>query len=141
MATPKRSNTKEALNSVELITVGTGNENGGNFEEIIAYYQFKPSKTGSPKTRVLAQNDTIDGTYEGSFVAGKYKKMTHKVRTAEGLVALPSAGRLDKLMARVAQGATVKVTYRGKTTIETGEFAGSEAHNFLVRASKLVAEE
>ena len=41
-------------------------------------------------------------------------------------------------MNKVAPGAEVQVIYRGKDTIEKGQFAGKTAHSFLVNASETI---
>ena len=131
--------TKTALAEVsdDLIQVGGG---GQKFEPIVAYYSLTAPKNPNGKTRQLEVGGEVVGTYEGSFKGGTYNKTTHKVRTTEGIVGLPGTGQLDKLFAKVATGATVKVIYRGLDTIKEGQFAGRPVHNFILRASKLSAE-
>lgn len=137
----KNTNTKNLLNAIDDSDMVTVNSGGKDFEPIVAYYQYTPSKTGSNLARVMEVNQTIKGIYDGSFVAGKFERTTHKIKTEEGIVALPSAGQLDKLLANVPAGATVAVTYRGKKEMESGKYAGRSAHNFLVRASRVTTAE
>lgn len=131
--------TKTALAEVsdDLIQVGGG---GKKFESIAFYYSLSAPKIENGKTRQLKEGDEVVGTYEGNFKAGQFNKTTHKVKTTEGLVGVPGTGQLDKLLAKVAAGATVKIVYRGLDTIREGQFAGRPVHNFIVRASKLAAE-
>lgn len=128
--------TKEELTEIsdaDLKPVGNG-----NLEPISKYYSFNP-KEGSVSLK-LEKNQIIYGTYEGSFTSKTYNTMTHKVRTEDGLlVGVPGSGQLNGLLAKVAEGARVKITYRGKETIKGGAFAGKQAHAFLVAASQMKA--
>lgn len=128
--------TKEDLKEVadgELQSVG-----GEGFDPISTFYRFvAPKKAGATPTKVLAKNDTFEGSYEGSFKGGTYEQVTYKIRTDEGLIGLPGCGQLDKLMSKVATGARVKIVYRGQEAIKAGKWAGRPAHTFAVRASKL----
>lgn len=116
-----------------------------DFEPINTYYQFTARKDGTvgEKARVLTKGTKIFGTFEGSFTKtqnNKFKKPTHKIRTAEGLVALPSSGQLDKLIAQVEEGAKILVTYNGKQEIKRGTYAGSLAHTFDVASDRQKSE-
>lgn len=106
----------------------------GGGETITSFYRFTvPTKEGSKQ---LVPGQEINGVYQGSPKDKTYGKYFHKVKTiTEGLIALPSAGQLDKAILSVAEGATVKVIYNGKTKITTGKFAGKDAHSFEVFAS------
>lgn len=127
--------TKTALKSPKLQRVSLGG--GKDFEPITMYYQFNEPRTPRENVGVINEGDVFEGTYEGSFIAGEYDKMTHKVRTSKGLIGLPDSGQLNKLMAVVATGATVKVEYKGKEEIQSGKWKGRLAHNFIVEASEL----
>jgi hypothetical protein len=112
---------------------------GGGFEPITMFYRYKEpvNPTKSPYT-VLVPGQVIQGEYVGSYISDqKYKKPTHKVRTEAGIVGLPSAGSIDKALAKVAEGAIVRITYNGKTPMKGGQYAGTPAHGFTVAASKL----
>lgn len=132
---------KEALQNVDTTNEApagmrrAGRGSSGSGEEIIAFYQFNPSKSGNTKARVLSEGDTITGTYQGSFKDKTYGRYMHKVKTLEGLVTLPAAGQLDKNILTVQEGADVKVVYLGKQTIKAGRYAGKAAHTFDVFAS------
>lgn len=127
--------TKEALAAVPTSAVTTVNDGfepvgANNFEPIVAYYQFTTPK--SDKGRQINVGDEFIGVYDGSFKGKTYGNLTHKLRTTEGIIGLPSAGQLDKLLGQVAPGTTVKVTYKGKQQIKEGKFAGKTAHGFSV---------
>lgn len=108
---------------------------GGSKERIIAYYRFTAPKKPSELARVLDANTVVEGTYDGSFT-DQFEKQNHKVRTAEGLIALPGCARLDKAFSQIKQGAEVRVQYNGKTEITSGPGAGKSAHSFDVSASE-----
>ena len=108
---------------------------GGSKERILAYYRFTAPKKPSELARVLENGMVVEGTYDGSFT-DQFEKANHKVRTAEGLIALPGCARLDKAFGQIKQGAYVSVTYNGKTEITTGPGAGKSAHSFDVAASE-----
>lgn len=109
----------------------------GSFEEIVKYYQYNKGKKPNEKAHVITEGDVIVGTYEGSFVgSSKYKNFTHKIRTVEGLVGLTGAGQLNKALAKIPTGTRVRLEYLGKAEIKKGEWAGSDSHNFDVKAAK-----
>jgi hypothetical protein len=124
------SRQKDALKAVEVKTelkeVSTG---GGN----ITFYNFNPSDR--PNTKVLTKGDTIEGKYLGSPIGKTYGNPYHKIETTEGVIALPSAGQLNKMIANVAEGADIKIVYNGKEKMGSGKFAGKEAHTFKLFAS------
>lgn len=127
--------TKDALAAVPtsaVVVKNDGFEDVGtnNFEPIVAYYQFTVPK--SDRGRQINVGDEFIGSYDGSFKGKTYGNLTHKLKTAEGIIGLPSAGQLDKLLGQVAPGTLVKVTYKGKQLIKDGKFAGKQAHGFSV---------
>lgn len=130
--------TKAALTSVDtsnLKPVG-----GFQNEPIVRYYQLTALKENAgPNAAQLNAGDDITGTYDGSFTTKKFGTTYYKVRTAEGLVAVPGTGQLKSLMGKVAEGATVKISYNGKEKITKGAMAGKQAHKFFVAASELKA--
>jgi len=134
------SRTKAALTSVSNTTVAADGFEavgaGGNFEKIIAYYQFNAPKKAGGIARQLQAGSEVTGTYEGSFTGKTYGNTVHKVRTSEGLVGIPGSGQLDKLLSSVANGNIVKIVYNGKSAIKEGKFAGKLAHNFAVAQKK-----
>lgn len=133
------NSTKAALNSTptrELKPVG-----GSSLEPISTYFQYGPLKDGAPPTaKQLAKDTEILGEYAGTMTTKKFGTVYHKVRTGNGLVAVPGSGRLNGLMSRVPVGAEVQIIYRGKDKIEKGQFAGKAAHSFLVNASETISE-
>lgn len=130
--------TKAALSSADtsnLKPVG-----GGTLEPITKYYQFNAvSPKAGPNAAQMQEGASIQGTYEGSFTTKKFGTLMFKIRTADGLVAVTSTGQLKQRMSKVADGAEVKITYRGKEKIERGAMAGKQAHAFNVAASELKA--
>lgn len=137
--TPKSNwanRTKETLATTEAPAIPSGMRVIGGSEDIIAYYRFTAPKVPNAKSRVLAKGDTFTGTYDGKFESKTYAgQYTHKVRTAEGLIGLPGCTQLNNYLGKVSEGTEVQVVYRGKNTIETGRFAGKEAHSFQVAAN------
>lgn len=120
--------------------------NGGSMEPITTFYQFnvpQPNKqTGAPppeSAKQLLKDMEVLGIYEGTLITKKYQKTYFKIRTSGGLVAVPSATQLTNLMKKVPQGAEVQIIYRGKNTVEKGQYAGKEAHGFIVNASDLIS--
>lgn len=119
---------------------------GGSLEPISTYFQFRPlGPNAGNRAKQLTPDSEVLGVYEGSFQqkgktkAGKPFTTTYfKVRTSEGLVAVPSATQLANRMALVPQGAEVQIIYRGYKVIEKGDRAGDSAHSFLVNASETV---
>lgn len=45
---------------------------------------------------------------------------------------LNTTGMLDKAMSNVTPGTLLQITYQGTNTIQTGKFAGKDAHGILV---------
>lgn len=113
---------------------------GGSLPDISVYYQYTaPKPTAPPSSRQLKAGTTINGTYEGSFTTKKFGTVFHKVNTTNGLIAIQGSGQLNKLMAKIANGAEVQIVYEGSEVMKRGNFAGKSAHNFQVAASDLVA--
>lgn len=132
--------TKEVLATTKAsVPAGMKVVSGGSSDPIIAFYRFTEPKTPSPLARILNKGDVFEGTYDGSFESKNYAgQYTHKVRTAEGLIALPGAAQLNNGLSKVPKGAQVQVVYNGKTTIETGKFAGKQAHSFQVASDSQI---
>lgn len=130
--------TKAALSTVDasnLKPVG-----GGSLEEIATFVQFTTPKAGATKARQLNKDESVQGTYEGSFTTKKFNTKYYKIREAGNLVAVQGTGQLNKLMDKVVEGAEVKITYRGKEKIAKGAMAGKDAHSFFVAASEQKAQ-
>lgn len=125
---------KAALSTVDASNLKPVNGGG---EEIATFVQFTTPKAGSTKARQLNKDESVQGKYEGSFVTKKFNTTYHKVREGGTLVAVQGTGQLNKLMEKVAPGAEVKITYRGKEAIAKGPMAGKSAHSFLVAASEM----
>lgn len=131
--------TKEVLTQVKA-SVPSGMKVIGGVEareEIVAFYRFTQPRTPNAKSRVLTKGDTFLGTYDGSFESKMYAgQFTHKLRTSEGLIGLPSCTQLNSYLGQVKPGTQVQVVYNGKNTIESGKYAGKEAHSFQVAANE-----
>lgn len=126
--------TKETLAAVDVSNLKPV---GGSLEPIARFYQTTALKpTAGPLSAQLNAGDNIRGTYEGKFITKKFNTTYYKIRTSEGLVAVPGSGQLNSLMARVADGSDVQITYKGKEVIAKGQFAGKSAHSFSVAASE-----
>lgn len=136
------SATKDALAKTN-VSVPTGMKviGGRNGEEILAFYRFSEPRTPNEKSRVLRKGEVFEGTYDGSFESKMYAgQFTHKIKTAEGLIGLPSCAQLNTYLGRVPKGAQVQVVYNGKNTIESGKYAGKQAHSFQVASDRTVEE-
>src|SRR6185312_7399150 len=116
----------------------------GGVEPVEFFYRLNaPKKPTTSPWKILEKGKTITGTYERSFVnkASKFNKggsrITYLVRGEDGkLFGLPNAGSLDKGMAQLAEGSKVKITYQGMAPMKAGEFAGTDAHTFIVLGNK-----
>lgn len=126
---------KEALKAVNAVPAGYTRISGGNGEEIVTFYRFTPAKPGTPKAGVLNAGDALEGVYAGSYENKKFGNTVHKLRTAEGLVALPNATQLNNALKGITEGTKLYIVYNGKNKIQTGKFAGKEAHSFEVSAA------
>lgn len=113
---------------------------GGNLEPINTYFQFNPPKPeASEKAAQLVAGAEILGTYDGNFTTkGQYPTTYYKVRTLNGLVAVPSTGQLKSTMSKIPVGAEVQIVYKGKEKMAKGAFAGKAAHSFDVSASEVI---
>src|ERR1700722_12189544 len=110
----------------------------GGLEPVEFFYRTSaPKKPQKSPFKVIEKGEVITGTYERSFISGKLQKQTYLVRTANGkLIGLPSAGSLDKAMAKLAEGSKVKITYDGMRPITGGQWEGTDAHIFTVFGNK-----
>lgn len=113
----------------------------GGLEPIKYFYRFSaPKKPSKSPFKILEKGQTIEGTYERQFITGKYENATYVVRLQNGdLVGLPGTGSFTKSMDKLAEGSKVKITYKGLEAIKSGQWAGSEAHAFIVLGNKLKA--
>ena len=90
------------------------------------------------KPKEMTEGQTIEGIYEGSFLAGKGKKKKgtiHKIRLEDGLYGLGGVSMLNKRLGRMPVGAFVRVTFVGKEEIKGNhEFAGELSYKFKVES-------
>jgi hypothetical protein len=111
----------------------------GGSEPVKFFYRFQaPKKPTNSPYQILEKDTTLTGIYERSFAAGKYENLTYVIRLDNGdLVGIPGTGSLTKAMDKLATGSKVKITYKGMESIKGGQWAGSEAHSFIVLGNKL----
>ena len=111
----------------------------GGLEPIAFFYRFSaPKKEPKNPYKVFGKGEVVTGRYERSFVSGKFNNPTYIIRLADNsLVGLPGTGSLKRSMDKLAEGSKVQITYQGMGTIKGGQWAGSDAHNFIVFGSKL----
>lgn len=111
----------------------------GGLERVAFFYRTSaPKKPSKSPYKILEKGTTITGTYERSFNSGKFKNNTYIIRQDDGqLVGLPGAGSLERAMSKLAEGSKVKITYTGMEAIKNGEWAGNDAHVFIVFGNKL----
>lgn len=151
---PKKSYAEQGLEEVandtaaaEAVVNASINTDDGEFQQVggnepvaFFYRTSAPKKPTKSPYKVIEKGETIIGTYERSFVGGKFGNTTYIVRIANGtLIGLPGAGSLNKAMAKLAEGSKVKVTYDGMKPIKGGQWEGTDAHVFTVFGSKLKA--
>lgn len=106
---------------------------GGQKEGILAFYRFTQPKDGSTNQRQLIAGDEFEGTYQGYLDSKNYPgNLTHKVKTAEGIVGLPNCKQLNDDLSGLAVGSKVYVAYKGQESIKTGKYAGKQRHAFVV---------
>ena len=127
---------KEELNSIQLKPVG-----GFDREPINYYYNY--GEVSKPNQRQMKQGTTIIGTYQGRYaITNKFtgkEDFVYKIRTEEdGLVGINGSAALNRLLPKVAFGATVQVTYNGKEAFTTKTGSRASAHSFSVAADKHV---
>lgn len=88
-------------------------------EPINFYYQFKEPAEPHPKVKVMKKGTQLAGSYEHTFVEGKYQ--THLIKTdKEGKVTLKGCTSLNKFFATLSKGTYVEVTYKGKGKAKKG---------------------
>lgn len=142
-AVQQETGTAEALiNTSSPTGYGEGEEElrqVGGVEPVAYFFRTSaPKKPTKSPFKIIEKGQTIEGTYERSFISGKFKNPTFIVRLNDGtLVGLPGAGSLTKGMNKLAEGSKVKITYNGMETIKGGEWAGNDAHSFIVFGNKL----
>ena len=115
-------NKKETLNMTQANwTQVETNENGINFV----------------KSEDLKKGDEFIGTFVESLISPKFKTLQYKFsKETGGTFVLPSSGKLKSLMTSIEPGMLCKVVYDGKVVIQSGDFKGTEAHNWLVYFDK-----
>lgn len=78
-------------------------------------------------------DSVIKGFYMETKVGRKYNNNNHYIETTEGkLYGLNGNANLDRAMEQVRPGWYVEITYKGMITLESGNFAGKECHQFEI---------
>lgn len=113
----------------------------GGLEPVAAFFRLNaPKKQPKHPYKIFEKGQTITGTYERSFEAGKFKNKTYLVRFDDGkLYGMPSCTAITRAFEKLQETSKVKVTYVGMETIKGGEWAGNDAHTFIVLGNKLKA--
>ena len=111
----------------------------GGLEPVAYFFRFNaPKKPQKSPFKILEKGQTIVGTYERSFTGGKFKNSTYLIRLENGeLIGLPSCTAITRAMSKLAETSKVKITYTGAEVIKGGEWAGNEAHAFIVLGNKV----
>lgn len=143
-AVQQETGTAEALiNTSSPTGYGEGEEGElqqvGGLEPVAFFFRTSaPKKTPKSPFKVLESGQVIEGTFERSFISGKYQNPTYIIRLTDGTLAgLASTGSLKKGMSKLAEGSKVKIVYNGMQVIKSGQWEGSDAHNFIVYGNKL----
>jgi len=73
----------------------------------------------------------VEGTYLG-IVEGRFGP-NYKIQTKTGIVIVNGSGALNNQFPRVAEGATVRLEYRGKKKLTSGPMKGKDFHDIDVQ--------
>jgi hypothetical protein len=123
--------TNNGTNEEEFVQVG-------GLEPVAFYYRTSaPKKPTKSAFKIINKGQTINGTYERAFKGGKFNNTTYLIRENGQLVGLPGAAGLSRAMDKLEIGSKVQITYNGMEEIKSGEWAGRDAHTFIVRGNKL----
>jgi hypothetical protein len=111
-----------AVNERQEVTLGNG-------EGSVAYFRG-PNSEENP----ITAGEEITGNYLGSFKAGsKIKSLVHKVELADGnVVGINGSGMLNKKLEKTTVGSNITILYEGKKEITSGEWTGTNAHQYKV---------
>lgn len=94
--------------------------------------QLSGGATTYIKPKDLKAGATIAGVYRGSF-EDKYEKLNHRLEQADGSQkVINGTGQLNALLAKVTEGTSIEVVYKGTNTITSGQYKGTKAHTFEV---------
>lgn len=118
-------------------------------------YRVSEKVSGSPKAfkgwKDWKVGDTVIGVFKETFT-DKYKKTATVICVEETFfkgdkenyvgkdLVLNSCGKLDKAVEKLQKGDLIQVEYKGKSMLETGPYAGKEAHDVQVDKIELVEE-
>ena len=89
-------------------------------DPIVAYFQMKQPEKPHPKVKVLKKGQKLTGTYEHTFVDGKYSN--HLIKTDKGKITIKGCKALAGL-ATLAKGTYVEITYKGEGVAKKGNKA------------------
>lgn len=129
MSTTNWANRGKAAIAAAAPQKGRKLTSGGGGE--IKFYNTPTTKYPNPANKLEAGVE-FTGTYEGAIESKQFGSLTHKVGTSEGMVGIPGSGQLNKALAQVNPGTNVTIVYKGKQAIQTGKYAGKEAHTYDV---------
>jgi hypothetical protein len=105
----------KAINSVQWKKLLAGAQN-------ITY--LSPSK--------MDVGEEIMGRYLEKIVDSKFGGLRYRIEGKDGLIVLNGSGQLDYLMNLIEAGSLIRIVYRGKTRMQSGERKGTLAHQFEV---------
>jgi len=92
---------------------------------------------GNSDTRYLSAADLADQQIEGKYlgaVEGKFGT-NYKIETSNGTVIVNGCGALNSQMPKVSEGATIRLDYRGKKKITSGDLKGKSFHDIDVQVA------
>jgi hypothetical protein len=93
------------------------------------------SVSADSATTYLSAADLADREIEGKYlgvVEGKFGP-NYKIETATGTVIVNGCGALNSQFPKVSEGTQVRLEYRGKKKISSGELKGKSFHDIDVQ--------
>jgi hypothetical protein len=93
------------------------------------------SVSADSSTTYLSAADLADKEIQGKYlgvVEGKFGK-NYKIETDNGTVIINGCGALNSQFPKVAEGTIVRLEYRGKKKISSGELKGKSFHDIDVQ--------
>jgi hypothetical protein len=119
-------------------------------------YRVSEKVSGSPKVfkgwKDWKVGDTVIGVFKDTYI-DKYKKTATVINVEETFfkgdkaeyagkdLVLNSCGKLDKAVEKLQKGDLIQIEYKGKSMLETGPYAGKEAHDVQVDKIELVEDD
>ena len=93
------------------------------------------SVSADNNTTYLSAADLADREIQGKYlgvVEGKFGP-NYKIQTNEGTVIVNGCGALNSQFPKVAEGTLIRLEYRGKKKISSGELKGKSFHDIDVQ--------